>query len=97
VVCLCTWFPASLTFVVVIPIPEAGYCFSCVPLPCCSIPLQSVFVFYQRYGRQGTKDVQLGGENPADLEVQVYVQCKETVTLGLFHTVVCHHHKLPHQ
>ena len=31
VICLCTWFPYALTFVVVIPIPEAGYCFSVFP------------------------------------------------------------------
>jgi len=31
VVCLCTWFPYALTFVQVIPIPEAGYCFSVFP------------------------------------------------------------------
>ena len=31
VVCLCTWFPYALTFVIVIPIPEAGYSFSVFP------------------------------------------------------------------
>ena len=30
-VCLCTWFPYALTFVIVIPIPEAGYSFSVFP------------------------------------------------------------------
>jgi len=44
VVCLCTWFPYALTFVQVIPIPEAGYCFHVFPY--LAVPfLCKVFLF----------------------------------------------------